>query len=153
MVVIHDGGLSDWIERFKSRTLHFVCVASSGLTPCDFTASTLGGMRQEDDVRPLTRRVNRKGETGTFWPKLPLTVVPQISWEGRQAPHDIDGFLRQCFEDVAKANREYVKLPEMFIDLNPCGGRFDMDRAMAVAREVLSREESISNIWFADKLT
>lgn len=32
----------------------------------DFAASTLGGMKQESEVWPLTKRVNRVGETGTF---------------------------------------------------------------------------------------
>lgn len=149
MTELHEGEPPGWVERFKSGSLHLVCVASGGLTTCDFAASTIGGMRQDEEVWPLTKRVNRLGETGTFWPRLPLTVVPQTTWEGRSDPEDSEVFLRKCFWDVAEANRLHVKLVDVFVDLNPYGGQFDMEKASPIAREVLSRESSILNLWFA----
>ena len=67
---IHREEPEDWPELFRERRLHVVCVAAGGLTTCDFCASTIGGMHQEAEVWPLTRRVNAVGETGTFWPRL-----------------------------------------------------------------------------------
>jgi hypothetical protein len=153
MATLHEGEPQDWVEKFKDGSLHLVCVAAGGLTTCDFAASTVGGMRQEQEVWPLTKRVNRLGETGTFWPRFPLTVVPQTSWEGRPAPEDINAFLRKCFFDAAEANRLHIKLPDVFVDLNPYGGQFEIVKALPIAREILSRENSISNLWFAAKAT
>lgn len=153
MTTRHEGAPRDWVERFKSGALHLVCVASGGLTTCDFAASTVGGMRQEQEVWPLTRRVNHLAETRTFWPRLPLTVVPQTSWEGRAAPEDLDAFYRRVFDDVAEVNRNRVKLPDLFVDLNPYGGQFDRDAALPIAWDVLSCERTIVNIWFAAQVT
>lgn len=107
MAVIYDGELKDWPDRFREKAVHLVCVAAGGLTTCDFSASTIGGMGQESEVWPHTKRVNRMGETGTFWPKLPLTVLPKVKWDGRPQPPDLEVFLTQCFSDVEKANREH----------------------------------------------
>jgi hypothetical protein len=150
MAVIHKGTPKDWIERFKSFSLHVVCVASGGLTTCDFAASTIGGMKQEQEVWPLTKRVNQLGETGTFWPRLPLTVVPQTAFNGRPPIENIDDFLRNCFLDVAEANRLHIKQSDVYVDLNPYGGRFEMEKALLIARQILSQESSIQNLWFAD---
>jgi len=153
MMTIHDEELKDWPDRFKAKTIHLVCVASGGLTTCDFAASTLGGMRQEAEVWPLTKRVNRMGETGTFWPKLPLTVLPQTKWEGRPGPADLEAFLTQCFTDVAKANRDHVQLPTLYVDLNAGGGDFDFALARRVAERVLAGEPSVKELYFAPKAT
>ncbi len=153
MAVLHEGEPEHWVEQFKSGSLHLVCVASGGLTTCDFAASTVGGMRQEQEVWPLTKRVNRLGEVGTFWPRLALTVVPQTSWEERCAPEDIGAFLKRCFEDVAEANRLHIKLPDVFVDLNPYGGQFDLEKALPIARDILSHEGTVRSLWFALKAT
>lgn len=153
MPTLHDGTPDEWEGLFRSRSLHVVCVASGGLTMCDLAAATIGGMRQEDEVWPLTKQVNRLGETGTFWPRLSLTVVPQTKWETRGAPSDLAAFLRKCFLDVAEANRLHIKLPDVFVDLNPYGGAFSMRDAVPIAREVLSREATIVNLWFASEVT
>ncbi len=90
MAAIIDGAPEKWADLFKNKSLHVVCVAVGGLTTCDLAASTIGGMKQEGEVWPLTKKVNRLGETGTFWPRLPLTVVPLPSWEGRPAPNNLE---------------------------------------------------------------
>lgn len=153
MATIIGGELSNWTEEFKAKRLHFVCVATGGLTACDFAASTIGGMNQEREVWPLTKKVNRMGETGTFWPRLALTVVPLPEWEGRSAAEDIDGFLRRCFEDVAKANRDYVKASSLYIDLNGWGSAYDFRRARRIAADVLGQEAGIATICFAPAAT
>ena len=153
MTTIYNQELAGWPDRFRAKTIHLVCVAAGGLTTCDCAASTIGGMNQEGEVWPLTKRVNREGETGTFWPRFPLTVVPQLKWETRQAPQDKAQFLRRCFADVAKANRDHVKLGIMYVDLNPYGGDYDFKRARTIAEEVLKSESSINEIYFATELT
>lgn len=50
---------------------------------------------------------------------------------------------------VAEANRLHVKLPDVFVDLNPYGGSYDLVRALPLARAVLSIERSIENLWLA----
>ena len=152
MLTIHDQELAGWPELFKAKTLHLVCVAAGGLTTCDFAASTIGGMDQERELWPLTKRVNREGETGTLWPRFPLTVVPQLKWENRPTPQDKDQFLRQCFADVAKANRDYIKLEIMYVDLNPYGGDYDFKRARTIAEEVLTTEPSIMELYFVPEI-
>ena len=153
MANIHDHDLKDWPDKFKAKTIHLVCVAAGGLTTCDFAASTLGGMKQESEVWPLTKKVNRLGETGTFWPKFPLTVIPLLSWEDRPAPKDVDEFLRSVFRDVAKANRDHIKLGGMYGDLIGWDTPFDYARARRIAEEVLKNETSITEIHFAPKAT
>lgn len=148
MTTLHKGEPPNWVERFKNGSLHLVCVASGGLTACDFAASTIGVMRQQEEVWPLTYRVNEMGETGTFWPRLSLTVVPQMAWETRKKPEDLENFFRTCFLDVAKANRLYVKQADVFVDLNSGGGYFDTRIALPIAREILMNESSIKNLWF-----
>lgn len=151
MAVIHNGMPKEWPVLFRQRKLHVVCIASGGLTTCDFAASTIGGMRQEQEVWSLTKRVNHEGETGTFWPRFPLTVVPQLSWEDRSAPRDLEPFLRKSFWEVVKANRDYIKLPDVFLDLNPYGGHYDMEKALIIAQEILCHDNTISNLWIAPK--
>jgi len=153
MTTFLNGEPDDWIEKFKRSSIHFVCVASGGLTACDFVASTVGGMLQEQEVWPLTKRINRLGETGTFWPRLTLTAVPQFSFETRHAPEDLDSFLESIFTDVVRANNTYIKLPDLYVDLNNYGGHFDFSMALPIARQVLSNDHSISRVWFADELT
>ena len=152
MTTIYNQELAGWPDKFKAMAIHLVCVAAGGLTTCDFAASTIGGMNQEGEVWTLTKRVNREGETGTFWPRFPLTVVPQLKWEARTT-RDKDNFLRRCFADVAKANRDHVKLSVMYVDLNPYGGDYDYKRARTISEEVLKAEPSISEIYFAPELT
>jgi hypothetical protein len=82
---------------------------------------------------------------------LPLTVVPLIKWEDRPAPDDSDEFLRRSFEDVAKANREYIKLKTLYIDLNGWGSDYPFDRAREIAEIVLARDPDIETIYFAPK--
>ncbi len=94
----------DWIAAFKSREIHFVCVANGGLTNCDLAAVDIGGMDRHEEVWPLTQRVNDLGETGTFHPRLSMTVVPLISWGRRNRPDNIEEFLQKSFEDVAEVN-------------------------------------------------
>lgn len=36
MATIHEGSPAEWPELFKQGKLHVVCVASGGLTTCDF---------------------------------------------------------------------------------------------------------------------
>jgi hypothetical protein len=151
MTIIHDKELDNWCDKFKAKEIHLVCVATGGLTTCDCAASTIGGMDQHGEVWPLTKRVNRLGEAGTFYPRLPLTVVPLIKWEDRPAPDDSDEFLRRSFEDVAKANREYIKLKTLYIDLNGWGSDYPFDRAREIAEIVLARDPDIETIYFAPK--
>ena len=153
MTTFLDGAPEDWPELFKQGKLHVVCVASGGLTTCDFVASTLSKMRQEQEVWPLTKRVNRLGEAGTFWPRFALTVVPQFAWESRAVSQDLSDFLRKSFEDVAEANREHVKLPSLFLDLNPYGGNYQRDVALPIARDILGAEPSILTVWIANQST
>jgi len=153
MTTVHDQELKDWPDKFKAKTIHLVCVATGGLTTCDFAASTLAGLKQESEVWPLTKKVNRIGETGTFWPKFPMTVIPLLSWEDRPAPKDVDEFLGNVFRDVAKANRDCIKLDQMFVDLNGWGSPYDYARARRIAEEVLKNEASITEIYFAPKAT
>jgi hypothetical protein len=148
-----NGEPEGWLDLFRNRALHLVCVAAGGLTTCDFAASTLGDMRQEYEVWPLTRQVNMLGETGTFWPRLLLTVVPTPYWEGRPAPADLEEFYRSSFLDVAKANREHIRLDVLFVDLNGYGTRYDFGIARSIAEAVLSNEAGIETLYFAPKAT
>lgn len=150
MTKIHDQELTDWQDKFKAREIHLVCVAAGGLTTCDFAASTLGGMDQKD-VWPLTLKVNQAGETGTFHPRLPLTVLPLLKWENRPEPSDDEEFLRQSFRDVVTANREHVKLKTLYIDLNGWGFDYDYELARRIAEEVLTNATDVETIYFAPK--
>jgi hypothetical protein len=153
MTIIHDKEIDNWCDKFKAKEIHLVCVATGGLTTCDCAASTIGGMNQEREVWPLTKRVNRIGETGTFYPKLPLTVVPLLKWEDRPLPDDPEDFLTRSFQDVAKANREYIKLKTLYIDLNGWGSDYPFDQARQIAEKVLAGDSSIESIYFAPKAT
>lgn len=121
---------------------------------CDFAASTLGGIEQ-DKVWKYTREVNKKGEVGTFWPRFPLTVLPQSYWEGRY-PRDRDHFFEACLKDVALANREHVKLKDMYIDFNDYYGglfhsgvtkRSEIRTAKSFARRILPEFAEIETLW------
>lgn len=153
MPIIQDQELKDWGDKFKAKKIHLVCVASGGLTTCDCAASTIGGMNQEGEVWPLTKKANRAGEAGTFYPRFPLTVVPVLECEDRKMPDDTDRFLRKSFEDVAKANRDYIKLDTLYIDLNGWGCDYPFDRARQIAEEVLADDPDIQTIYFAPKAT
>lgn len=147
MATVHYCDLVDWTEKFKCGSLHLVCVAADGFTTCDCAASVIGGMNKVQEVWPFTREVNRRGEVGCFWPRLPLTLLPQTSWEGRPDRTDAHAFLQKCFSDVAEINRLHIKFPDVFVDLNSYGGDFETEIAFSIAREILSKETSISNLW------
>lgn len=149
MATIHYKDIDNWCDKFKAKEIHLVCIAAGGLTTCDCAASTIGGMNQENEVWPLTKKVNRIGETGTFHPRFPLTVVPLLEWEDRPKPVDTDDFLTRSFQDVAKANREYIKLKTLYIDLNGWGSAYPFYRAREIAERVLATESSIETIYFA----
>jgi hypothetical protein len=151
MPTIHDQEIDNWCNKFKAKEIHLVCVAAGGLTTCDCAASTIGGMNQQREVWPLTKKVNRTGETGTFHPSIPLTVVPLLKWEDRPTPDDPDDFLWRSFQDVAKANRDYIKLKTLYIDLNGWGSAYPFDDARRIAETVLAAEPSIDHIYFAPK--
>jgi len=153
MANIHLEEFNGWLEGFKTNQVHVVCVAAGGLTTCDFLASTVGEMDQNKEVWPLTREVNLKGETGTFWPRFPLTVVPQFSWEGRGYPDDIDLFLERSFNDVVKANREYIKLDQLYVDLNSYCGSYDFEMAFRVAEKIFIDQEDIRDVYFMENGT
>ncbi|QCS49245.1 hypothetical protein FEK30_07245 [Picosynechococcus sp. PCC 11901] len=153
MTTIVDQELDKWPDKFKAKEIHLVCIATGGLTTCDCAASTIGGMSQEREVWPLTKRVNRQGETGTFYPRFPLTVVPLLKWEDRPEPTDIGDFLRRSFRDVLKANRDYIKLKTLYIDLNGWGSYYPFDQARQIAEEILSGDPGIETIYFAPKAT
>ena len=153
MVIINDKEPESWVDKFKAKEIHLVCIATGGLTTCDFAASTIGGMDQESEVWPLTKEVNRVGETGTFYPRLPLTVIPLLSWDDRTEPTEVDEFLRRSFEDVAKANREYIQLKALYVDLNGWGSDYPFKRAREISEEILSKEPTIKEIYFASKAT
>lgn len=145
--------IDNWCDKFEAKEIHLVCVATGGLTICDFAASTIGGMNQEREVWPLTKKVNGTGETGTFYPRFSLTVVPLLKWEDRPTPDDPEDFLKRSFEDVAKANRDYIKLRTLYIDLNGYGSDYPFDDARRIAEIVLAAEPSIETIYFAPKAT
>ena len=151
MVTIHDKELEDWDKKFMAKEIHLVCVASGGFTICDCAASTVGGMKQMEEVWPLTDRVNQTGETGTFYPRLPLTVVPLLKGKGRPESMDTHDFLRRSFEDVAKVNREHIKSKTFYIDLNGWSSYYPFDAARRMAEEVLCRDSDIETIYFARK--
>lgn len=152
MKLIYHHELPEWPKHFTERTIHFVRVAAGGLTACDFAASTIGRMNQESEVWPLSKQVNRFGETGTFWPRLPLTIVPQLIWDSRPSHQDMKEFLRRCFADVAEANREYVRLTVMLVDLNSYGGCYDYKKARSIAEEVLATEATINELYSSPEL-
>ena len=141
-----------WHDGFKLNELHLVCVATGGLSTCDCAASVIGKMNQREEVWPITRQVNQLGETGTFYPRFPLTVVPLPSWEDREIPDDLEGFLRKCFQDVALANRDYIKQKVLVIDLNGWGSSYPFELARKIAVEVLSSESSIESVYFQPKI-
>jgi len=159
-MTVHRGEPDKWPDLFKQGKLHVVCVAAGGFTTCDFVASTLGGMKQEQEVWPLTQLVNQKREVGTFWPRMALTVLPQLS-DDRDADLIDIYVLERYFADVAEVNREYIKLPDVLVDLNsylkwgnlqkPNDARYK--RAISVAVRVLGAEPSIHNLWIANMLT
>lgn len=82
-----------------------------------------------------------------------MTIIPLLSWEDRPAPRDVDEFLGCVFRDVAKANRDYIKLGVMYVDLNGWGTPYDYARARRIAEEVLKNEANITEIHFAPKAT
>lgn len=157
MTEIFENEPQDWTVQFKQKKIHFVCVAAGGLTMCDFAASTLGHMKQEQEVWALTKRINTLGETGTFWPRLPLTVLPQTTWESRYSEGD-ESFFKKCMQDVATANRDHVKLMDMYLNLaDYYGGLFrseasrkhEIKTAIAMAKEILPIEANIENLWIS----
>ena len=149
MIEIIEENPKDHAELFKNEILHVVCMADGGLTMCDFFASTIGGMNQQDEVWPLTKEINKKGEVGTFWPKMPLTIIPKTSWEGRKE-NNLEGFFIKCFQDVAESNREYVQLKSMYLTIN----EYDTEERMIAliqAKKILSNSAAIEKLWISPK--
>lgn len=149
MADIRHEDLKDWGEMFRAGKLHLVCVASGGLTICDTAACSIGGMNQMDEVWPITRKVNELGETGTFWPRFPLTVLPLFKWDrsGSRICDEQD-FLVRSFERVLSINRDLVKLRTMFIDCNGWGCTYNYREAVRAAESVLRDAQDIDVIYF-----
>lgn len=152
MATILDQELDNWSDKFKEKQIHLVCVAAKGLTTCDCAATAVGGIDGMTVAAAITK-VNQLGETGTLWPRLPMTIIPLLQCEERKSPDedDIDEFLRRSFQDVAKANREYIKSRVLYIDLNGWGSGYDYRRARRIAGEVLANEQTIDAVYFAPR--
>jgi len=148
VATIVDQGLENVAEELKQQRVHVVCVAAGGLTMCDHFASFVGKLDKREDVWPLTRVVNELGLPRSFWPRLSLTAIPLPEWDGRPQPEDIEAFYVECFEDVARINREEINLGTIHLDLNSWGFRYHFKLARRVAEKVLNREPSIQRIHF-----
>lgn len=135
---------------FQQRKLHLVCVAATGLTTC----SACAGIDAET-LQKKVDEVNRRGETGTFWPVTLMTIVPLLRCEEREGPDEdgVDDFLRRSFQDVAIANRDYIKQKTLHIDLNGWIAGYDYRRARKIAEEVLGNDPEIDTIYFAPSAT
>ena len=140
-----------------------ICVAAGGLTSCDYAAATVCGMDQREEVWPVTLKANETGTTATFFPRLTLTVIPQITWEKRPKPADEDTFLKARFQEVAQINLEIIRSKTLYVDfngLNPdcffASARKYAEEALfqkarRVGEETLSAFQEIEEIFFAPK--
>lgn len=163
MSSIYNTEPENWSNRFKAREIHVICVSAGGLTSCDYAAATIGGMDQHEEVWPITLKANEDGTATTFFPRLTLTVIPQIISGKRPKPADEEVFLKDRFHEVAQINREIIGSKTLYVDLNGLNPDcfFESARRSAeetlfrkarrIAESTLSASEEIEEIFFAPK--
>ena len=163
MTSIYDSEPEDWRTRLKAQEIHMICVAAGGLTSCDHAAATVCGLDQREEIWPVTLKANEAGTTATFFPRLTLTVIPQIIWNNRPKPADEDAFLKERFQEVAQINCEIIRSNTLYVDLNglnpdcffESARRYAEEalllKARRIAEESLSASQEIEEIFFAPK--
>ncbi len=152
MVKVYSQEIKDWDQRLKKGELHMVCVASGGLTACDCAACTVGNLDRDNEVWPFTIKVNENGETGSFYPKLNLTVVPILEWDNRNYPKNPSLFIENSFYDVLLANKNYIKSNTLLVDLNGYGVQYPYKEARIIAEKVLTTDPNITEIYFTPEM-
>ncbi len=137
-----------WSGDVDIWNVHFVAVAIGGLTPADAGIRTYFPEMSQPDIWKYYDRVNDLGETGTFYPRFPVTVVPLTRWENRVVSGNPRDFLERCFRDVIKANDDYIKVKTILVHLGSATG-YGYPEALAinVASSVFSDSFSADTVY------
>lgn len=83
----------------------------------------------------LYRTIDRENETGTLYPKVNITIMP--SWRAYS-----DEIIRHHFDDVIKAQNEYVRAKSIIFDMRNYGYVNNNDE---MTLSMISRCESLMN--------
>ncbi|SFG28278.1 hypothetical protein [Pontibacter chinhatensis] len=117
-------------EDYSNKKLHIVCAAMNGLTFYNVFADRAGLGPVADE---MTKKVNQNNETGTFWPKAALSIIPLSVYNDRNDVGNRE-VMRKHIKDVFLAQNKYVKSPNLLFAFE-ARSDFDNDLAMEVLEE------------------
>lgn len=142
-IKLHKGLPEDLYERYLAKSIHLVCIAQTGLTCCSLYAEHIGGV-SHTELEQMVARVNKLNETGTFWPRLPLTIIPEIdSFSPYHREDSHDDLIRTYFVDVVTANQNHIKSTDIALDIHGYP-----NESIEIAIRALSEDPNIENIWY-----
>ncbi|ALJ00687.1 hypothetical protein [Rufibacter tibetensis] len=139
-------GSIGFADDLFGKRIHLVCPAAIGLSTCGAFVQMDGGLNSEEAEKGVST-VNQMNETGTFYPKMYMTVLP-LSQFGERDDFGNIGLMKKHIEDAFEANEKYLKSAELIFDLQDMGG-FDSDTALAALIEVSNLK---SNLRFTKKV-
>ena len=123
-------------HKLRNKEVHLVCPAHTGL-------NTFGALCtlfvSDEEAHAHTLRVNRANETGTLYPKGPITIVPVSIFEERNDFRNAT-LMKKHIEDCFVANEQYWKIPHLYFCFDS-GHVFDCELALTIVEEALESRE------------
>jgi hypothetical protein len=122
--------------NLKDKQVHLVCPAIKSLTAYG-ALSTI--FMSEEESLAHAMRVNKANETGTLYPKCPITIIPLSIFEERNdfGNHEI---MERHIEDCFVANERYWRIPH----LDFCFDQehvFDCELALSTLNQCLEKRD------------
>jgi hypothetical protein len=118
----HEDDSINFIELLKRQECHLVSIAMPGFTCASAYIQFAGGFEVKEAYH-FMRIVNEKAETGTFYPKLNLTLLPSpaASYRGfdlstyQLGEYPVDHVVHHLL-DAFEANSRCIKSKTMYFD-------------------------------------
>jgi hypothetical protein len=123
-------------NNLKNKEVHIVCSALYGL-------NTYGALSSEfishEEASAHALRVNKANETGTLYPKAPITIIPLSIFEERNDFGNA-ALMKKLIEDCFVANEQYWKIPHLHFCFDS-GHVFDNELALKTIEETLETRD------------
>lgn len=125
-------------DALKNKEVHLVCPAFDGMTSYGPLVRLF--LSDADAVRHALT-VNRANETGTLYPRAPITIIPLSIFEDRNDFGDA-GLMKKHIEDCFVANEQYWKIPHLHFSFDS-HHVFDIELARKTLEEALETREFV----------
>ena len=125
-------------NNLKNKEVHLVCPAIKSLTTYGAISSLF---MSEEEALDHALAVNRTNETGTLYPKAPITIIPLCIFEERNEFGNA-ALVKKHIENCFVANEQHWKIPHLHFCFDQ-GDVFDCELAKKTCNEALETREFV----------